>query len=126
MRVCVVGAGGREHAVARSVFLGGAEVVVCPGNPGMTMLSGLSCVAGPPESVSADLWVVGPEAPLVSGLADRLRAAGRLVVGPGADGARLEGSKAWMKSVLVSAGVPTAGYGAFSSGSLGAESWGAA
>ena len=54
-------------------------------------------------------YVVGPEEPLVGGLADRLRAAGRLVFGPGADGARLEGSKAWMKDVLAQAGVPTAG-----------------
>ena len=51
--------------------------------------------------------------PLVDGLADRLRAAGRLVFGPGADGARLEGSKAWMKEVLVDAGVPTARHGTF-------------
>src|SRR5205085_9819909 len=51
--------------------------------------------------------------PLVDGLADRLRAAGRLVFGPGADGAQLEGSKAWMKQLLADAGVPTARYGAF-------------
>ena len=52
--------------------------------------------------------MIGPEAPLVDGLADRLRARGALVFGPGADGARLEGSKAWMKEVLAAAGVPTA------------------
>ena len=63
---------------------------------------------GPPEAVEADLYVIGPEAPLVEGLADRLRAGGRLVFGPGAAGARLEGSKAWMKEVLAGAGVPTA------------------
>jgi phosphoribosylamine---glycine ligase len=57
--------------------------------------------------------VIGPEAPLVEGLADRLRADRRLVVGPGADGARLEGSKAWMKRLLIEAGVPTARYGSF-------------
>src|SRR5690606_26575547 len=60
-----------------------------------------------------DLVVVGPEAPLVDGLADRLRARGVPVFGPGADGARLEGSKAYMKAVLVDAGVPTARHGAF-------------
>ena len=60
----------------------------------------------PAEELEADLYVIGPELPLVAGLADRLRAAGRLVVGPGADGARLEGSKAWMKDVLDGAGVP--------------------
>jgi phosphoribosylamine--glycine ligase len=66
-----------------------------------------------PEEIDADLFVVGPEAPLVDGLADRLRSASRRVFGPGADGARLEGSKAWMKEVLVKAGVPTAQHGAF-------------
>ena len=67
----------------------------------------------PPGEVDADLYVVGPEAPLVAGLADELRAAGRLVFGPGADGARLEGSKAWMKEVVEAAGVPTARYASF-------------
>ncbi|MEJ7585045.1 MAG: phosphoribosylamine--glycine ligase [Acidimicrobiales bacterium] len=57
--------------------------------------------------------MIGPEAPLVDGLADRLRGAGRLVFGPGADGAEVEGSKAFMKQVLHEAGVPTARYGAF-------------
>jgi phosphoribosylamine--glycine ligase len=57
--------------------------------------------------------VIGPEVPLVDGLADRLRAGGALVFGPGADGARLEGSKAWMKEVLGDAGVPTAGHATF-------------
>ena len=66
-----------------------------------------------PEDVDADLFVIGPEQPLVDGLADRLRADGRLVFGPGADGARLEGSKAFMKEVLDEARVPTARYGAF-------------
>jgi phosphoribosylamine--glycine ligase len=110
-QVCVVGSGGREHALA--IALGRtADVVVCPGNPGMSAL-GVRCVAGAPESVAADLYVIGPEVPLVGGLADRLRAAGRAVFGPGAAGARLEGSKAWMKDVLAEAGVPTAAYGVF-------------
>src|SRR5690606_972581 len=60
-----------------------------------------------------DLFVIGPEAPLVDGLADRLRARGALVFGPGADGARLEGSKAWMKDVVAAADVPTARHGTF-------------
>ncbi|HET9077578.1 MAG TPA: phosphoribosylamine--glycine ligase [Acidimicrobiales bacterium] len=112
MKVCVVGSGGREHALAVALART-AEVVVCPGNAGMAAL-GVACVAGPPEAVDADLFVIGPEAPLVDGLADRLRAGGRLVFGPGADGARLEGSKAWMKQLLADAGVPSAAYGAFS------------
>ena len=107
-----MGSGGREHALAGALART-ARVVVCPGNAGMAAL-GLECVAGPPETIDADLFVIGPEAPLVAGLADRLRAAGRLVFGPGADGARLEGSKAWMKEVLTAASVPTAAYGAFS------------
>ena len=107
MRVCVVGSGGREHALAH-VLGRHHDVVVTPGNPGIP-----GSVPTPPEELEADLMVIGPEAPLVAGLADRLRSAGRLVFGPGADGARLEGSKAWMKEVLVDAGVPTAGHGAF-------------
>ncbi len=111
MRVCVVGRGGREHALATALGRD-ADVVVCPGNPGMSAL-GVTCVDGPPQSVEADLYVIGPEEPLVKGLADELRAAGRLVFGPGAAGARLEGSKAWMKALLAEAGVRTAAYGSF-------------
>src|SRR2546421_383226 len=66
------------------------------------------------EGLDADLLVIGPEHPLVGGRAAGLGARGRLVFGPGADGARLEGSKAWMKQVLDKAGVPTARHGAFS------------
>lgn len=107
MRVCVVGSGAREHALA-SVLGRTAEVVVTPGNPGIP-----GSEATPPEAVDADLYVIGPEAPLVDGLADRLRAGGCLVFGPGADGARLEGSKAFMKQLLAEAGVPTARSAAF-------------
>jgi phosphoribosylamine--glycine ligase len=109
VRVCVVGSGGREHALA-DVLSRTAEVVVTPGNPGIA-----SSVTMPPDAVEADLFVIGPEAPLVDGLADRLRAQGKRVFGPGADGARLEGSKAWMKQVLADAGVPTARHGTFTS-----------
>jgi len=114
--VCVVGSGGREHALA-TVLGRTVDVIVTPGNPGITGVTGeghtLTSVPAPPEEIDADLYVIGPEAPLVDGLADRLRAAGRLVFGPGADGARLEGSKAFMKELLAEAGVPTARYGAF-------------
>jgi phosphoribosylamine--glycine ligase len=85
-----------------------AEVVVTPGNPGIP-----SSTPVPPEELDVDLVVVGPEAPLVDGLADRLRARGVAVYGPGADGALLEGSKAWMKEVVAAAGVPTAASGSF-------------
>ena len=115
--VCVVGSGAREHALA--VVLGRtADVVVTPGNPGIGGVTAeghtITSVDTPAEELSADLYVIGPEAPLVDGLADRLRAAGRLVFGPGADGARLEGSKAFMKEMLAEAGVPTARFGVFS------------
>jgi phosphoribosylamine--glycine ligase len=113
MRVCVLGAGGREHALAH-VLARTAEVVVTPGNPGTALAGRITTTPAPPEEIEADLFVIGPEAPLVAGLADRLRAAGRLVLGPGADGARLEGSKAWMKEVLGEAGVPTAAHETFS------------
>jgi phosphoribosylamine--glycine ligase len=74
---------------------------------------GVACVSRPPETIDADLFVIGPEQPLVEGLADSLRSAGHLVFGPGQAGARLEGSKAWMKEILAGAGVPTAAYGVF-------------
>lgn len=107
MKVCVVGSGAREHALA-TVLARTAEVVVTPGNPGIE-----GSVSTPPAEIDADLVVIGPEAPLVDGLADRLRGLGRRVVGPGADGALLEGSKVFMKDLLVEAGVPTAAHEAF-------------
>lgn len=114
MRVAVVGNGAREHALARSLAMT-AEVVVAPGNPGMER-DGFRCVADVDGAGPVNLVVVGPEEPLVDGIADRLRAAGTPVFGPGAAGARLEGSKAWMKEVLQKAGVPCAASQAFRSG----------
>lgn len=92
MRVHVVGGGAREHALRH-------------------VLSRTSVVVD--EVAMADLVVIGPEAPLSAGLADDLRREGHVVFGPGADGARLETSKAWMKEVLTGAGVPTARHGSF-------------
>jgi phosphoribosylamine--glycine ligase len=116
MKVCVVGSGGREHALALALART-ADVVVTPGNPGMAGRSpdgfSVSVTDASPESVDAGLVVIGPEQPLVEGLADRLRADGRLVLGPGADGAALEGSKAFMKQLLAEARVPTARFGVF-------------
>jgi phosphoribosylamine--glycine ligase len=113
MKVCVVGSGGREHALAH-VLARSADVVVTPGNPGMA--APIQVTSAPADEIDADLVVIGPEAPLVDGLADRLRADGRAVMGPGADGALLEGSKAFMKEVLAEASVPTARFGAFGPG----------
>jgi phosphoribosylamine---glycine ligase len=118
VRVCVVGSGGREHALAH-VLARTADVVVSPGNPGMAPPITLADDV-PVEEVEADLYVIGPEAPLVAGLADNLRAAGKAVLGPGADGALLEGSKAFMKEVLEAAGVPTARFATFDALEVGA------
>ncbi len=107
MHVVVVGSGGREACLA--LVLGRHhDVVVTPGNPGIS-----GSVATPPEEMEADLFVVGPEQPLVEGLADRLRAQGKVVFGPGSDGAQVEGSKAYMKGLATAAGVPTARYARF-------------
>lgn len=111
MKVVVVGSGGREHALA--LVLGRHhEVVVTPGNSGIP-----GSVSTPVEDLVAAgdvaLVVIGPEQPLVDGMADRLRALGARVFGPGADGAQVEGSKAYMKELAAAAGLPTARHGAF-------------
>lgn len=112
MKIALYGSGGREHALADAFVTHGHQVVAHPGNPGIAEIAEI--FEGPFEEIEADLFVIGPEVPLVEGIADTLRAEGRLVVGPGRDGARLEGSKAWMKEILASAGIPTASFHAFS------------
>jgi len=115
--VLVVGSGAREHALA-TVLARTAPVIVAPGNPGMGSTITpfpISTSTEQPETIDVDLVIIGPEVPLADGLADRLRGLGRLVVGPGADGAQLEGSKAFMKALLDEAGIPTAGFGTFTS-----------
>lgn len=118
MRILVVGSGGREHALAWSLGKE-AEVTVCPGNGlSQTQFSTLNCSLDDDASMAGgqfDLVVVGPEDPLVKGLADRLRARGVVVFGPGAAGAQLEGSKAFSKELMTRAGVRTAQYQVFSS-----------
>ena len=110
----VVGSGAREHALAWGLRADGVEVTVSPGNAGMAA-HGFRCVSTSPVDLTADLFVIGPEVPLVAGLADILRRQGKVVFGPGADGAQLEGSKAFMKKFLADANVATAHYGAFDS-----------
>lgn len=120
MRILIVGSGGREHALAWKLSTE-AEVFVCPGNPGIAEVAELvpgsvrdfAPIILAAENVQADLVVVGPEDPLIAGLADELRSAGFFVFGPNADGARLEASKAWSKQLMQDAGVPTAQFATF-------------
>lgn len=119
MKIAVYGSGGREHALTDAFVTFGHEVTVSPGNPGISQIAQVA--DGEFEEIEADLYVIGPEAPLVDGVADRLRSRGRLVVGPGSDGARLEGSKAWMKEILLAANIPTASFKAFSDQSSAIE-----
>jgi phosphoribosylamine--glycine ligase len=118
VRVLLVGSGGREHALAWKLAQAPSlsELHAAPGSPGIARLcechpiraedgEGLLALAG---SLEVDLVVVGPEAPLVDGLADVLRPAGIAVFGPGAAAAAIEGSKAFAKEVMAAAGVPTA------------------
>jgi phosphoribosylamine--glycine ligase len=108
VKVVVTGKGGREHALAWAFARAGHDVVVTPGNPGIPW-----SVATPAWELDADLFVLGPDDHVVDGYGDRLRAQGKVVFGPNADGGQLEGSKAWMKDLLAEAGVPTARYGSF-------------
>jgi phosphoribosylamine--glycine ligase len=116
--VLVVGSGGREHALVWSLSRGESldELHAAPGNPGIAKLAHCHPVRADDHAalvslareLRIDLVVVGPEAPLVAGLADELRHRGIAVFGPSAAAARIEGSKAFAKDVMEAAGVPTA------------------
>lgn len=118
MRVLIIGSGGREHALALAIAADPAvdEVHVAPGNPGIAEIATLhpvdqldgAAVAALAGRLAADLVVVGPEAPLVAGVADAVREAGIAVFGPSGAAARIEGSKAFAKEIMAAAGVPTA------------------
>ncbi|GAA2604225.1 phosphoribosylamine--glycine ligase [Streptomyces axinellae] len=120
MRILVIGGGAREHAICRSLSLDPevSAVHCAPGNAGtaevatphpVDALDGAAVAElAASAEVAADLVVIGPEAPLVAGVADALRARGIPVFGPSAEAARLEGSKAFAKEVMAAAGVPTA------------------
>jgi phosphoribosylamine--glycine ligase len=119
VKVLVIGSGAREHALVRALAADPAvdAVVAAPGNPGIDAIAlcrelpagpedgaGIAALA---QEVGADLVVIGPEAPLVAGAADAVRAAGIDCFGPTAEAARLEGSKAFAKEVMAAADVPT-------------------
>jgi len=116
--ILLVGSGAREHALARALSQDPAVTALhaIPGNPGIGQVATLhagdqndgAVVAALAKEVGADLVVVGPEAPLVAGVADAVRAAGIPVFGPSGEAAMLEGSKAFAKEVMAAASVPTA------------------
>ncbi|GGN26016.1 phosphoribosylamine--glycine ligase [Actinoplanes campanulatus] len=118
MRVLLIGSGGREHALAVGLSADPSVdfLAAAPGNPGIAQVAELhevkvtdpAAVAALAVELSADLVVVGPEAPLVAGVADAVRAKGIACFGPSAAAARLEGSKTFAKEVMTAAGVPTA------------------
>lgn len=117
MDVLVVGAGGREHALARALARSPSvdTVTSAPGNPGMAEVGDTTTLDHAlAHAESFDLVVIGPEQPLVDGLADQIRERGVPVLGPSAAAARLEGSKAWMKELVTAARVPTARHATFS------------
>ncbi|MEV5310891.1 MULTISPECIES: phosphoribosylamine--glycine ligase [unclassified Streptomyces] len=118
MKVLVIGSGAREHALCRSLSLDPAVTALhcAPGNAGIAEVAELhqvdaldgAAVTALATELGAELVVVGPEAPLVAGVADAVREAGIPVFGPSKEAAQLEGSKAFAKDVMAGAGVPTA------------------
>ena len=125
MRVLVVGGGGREHALTWQLHEDdpATTIFAAPGNPGTAKLAknlpiaatDLDGLVDAAVANRVDLVVVGPEAPLAAGLVDRLQARGRPAFGPTAAAARLESSKAFAKTVMTEAGVPTAASATFTS-----------
>jgi len=119
VKVLIIGSGGREHAIAWRLAQSPSVTALyaTPGNPGIARVARCVPAAASPqgwleaaESVEADLTVVGPEAPLVAGVVDVFRAAGKAIVGPSSKAARLEGSKIFSKEFMTRARIPTAEF----------------
>ena len=125
MNILLIGSGGREHALAWKLAQSPncTRLFAAPGNPGIAAhaapvaldIEDQQAVVSWCDKAAIDLVVIGPEAPLVAGLADTLRSAGIACFGPGAAAARLEGSKGFTKQLCDEAGIPTAGYARFAS-----------
>ncbi len=120
MNILILGSGGREHSLAWAVMQNPKcdRLIVAPGNAGIAQIADCAAldienggaVVSFAEENAIDFVIVGPEAPLAAGVADRLREAGVLVFGPSADAARLEASKSFTKEICDAAGAPTAAY----------------
>ena len=120
MNILLIGGGGREHALAWKLAQSPKveKIYAAPGNPGMALLPKCECIALDVENLegvadyaeekSIDLTVVGPEAPLVAGLADVCKRRGLPVFGPSKSAAQLEGSKAFSKELMAKYNIPTA------------------
>ena len=123
MNILILGGGGREHALAWAVLQNPKcdRLIVAPGNAGIAQIAECATLdildggtlANFCGAEAIDFVIIGPEAPLAAGVADRLREAGLLVFGPGAEAARLEASKSFTKAICEAAGAPTAAYGHF-------------
>ncbi|WP_170581133.1 phosphoribosylamine--glycine ligase [Ruegeria arenilitoris] len=123
MNILILGSGGREHSLAWAVMQNPKcdRLIVAPGNAGIAQIADCAAldienggaVVSFAEENAIDFVIVGPEAPLAAGVADRLREAGILVFGPSAEAARLEASKSFTKEICDAAGAPTAAYARF-------------
>ncbi|MCL7464375.1 phosphoribosylamine--glycine ligase [Phaeovulum sp. NW3] len=131
MNILVLGGGGREHALAWAIKQNPKcdRLIVAPGNAGIAMIAEMSdldplngaAVVNFCEENAIDFVVIGPEAPLAAGVADRLREAGVLCFGPSAAAARLEASKAFTKEICDACGAPTAAYARFTDAGAAAD-----
>ena len=128
MKILIIGSGGREHALAWTLLQSPpVEAIFCaPGNGGTAMLEGcynlglaeddFEAITQTCQQKAIDLVVVGPELPLALGITDFLQSQGIVVFGPTQAGAQLEASKAWAKTLMQEAGIPTARSAAFQDG----------